>query len=90
MSRDVTVIGQYAAGRDIHLQVELTPESAQMVAEALLQLQKKNEFPHCVINPIFRRTAHAHFIQSQVGTNGAGVLVGRGRCRGIAGVVASH
>ena len=52
MSRDVTVIGQYAAGRDIHLQVELTPESAQMVAEALLQLQKKNEFPHCVINPI--------------------------------------
>lgn len=51
MLTDVTVIGQYAAGRDIHLQVELTPKSARMIAEALLQLQK-NGFSHCVINPI--------------------------------------
>jgi len=89
MLTDITVIGQYAAGRDIHLQVELTPKSARMIAEALLQLQK-NGFSHCVINPIFKRTAHAHFVQSQVGTNGAGVLDCRGRCCGIVGVVTSH
>lgn len=34
--------GNIVAGGNVRLQIELTPESARMVAEALLQLEEKN------------------------------------------------
>lgn len=52
------VIGQYAAGGNIYQQIQINHESAKMIAEALLQLQKKNDTPYCVLKNSKERAAH--------------------------------
>lgn len=49
--------GNTIAGRDIN--IVLTPESAVLLAEALMQLQKKNGIPGCVVKN--SKNAAPHF-----------------------------
>jgi hypothetical protein len=60
VDRDVTVIGHYAAGGNIYQHIEITPESARMIAEAILHLQKKPEKFASVLKKS-EQNAHGYF-----------------------------